>query len=292
MPAEGFLPPSLCARAKSFDFLCALCGVPESSRTTPRRSKQNCANAITRQNLPGGNQNSKARTNGLKNPYGATTSRLQDGRPDAHSPILFQQNPFPTTNPDGCAANSSKLFALYGWRARIQRRAGGCPTGTLPTRGARGRPSCDNRDDPSHTRGPERPRLAAQARPSLTQAPPKRQSKIAKRRNDAYDAYRSPPTLEFRSCHAVTSTMHASPPRRCAIQHTVAHTASAPAARASAKNVRRAHLNESVCHPGFTHSPLRRTKISVARPELTTRFPFSSVSTTYEVQIIATSPNR
>ena len=77
--------------------------------------------------------------------------------------------------------------------------------------------------------------------------------------------------------------MHAAPPRKCAIQHTVSHTTSAPAARS--------HLKESVCHPGFTHSPLRRTKISVARPELTERFPFSSVSTRYEVQMIATSPN-
>src|SRR5271169_4621172 len=60
----------------------------------------------------------------------------------------------------------------------------------------------------------------------------------------------------------------------------------------SCRTGRRAHLKESVCHPGFTHSPLRRTKISVARPELTTRLPLSSVSTTYEVQIIATSPKR
>jgi hypothetical protein len=144
--------------------------------------------------------------------------------------FISQQNPLSAPNPDGCAASSSNSSALYGWRARIRDRAGDCPPSTLPTRDARGHPSCDNRGGPSHRRVPERPLLAAQARPSLTQALPKRQSKKAQRHNDVYDACRSPPTLKFRSCYAVAWTMLAVTPRRCAIQHTISPTTSAPAA--------------------------------------------------------------
>src|SRR5271154_699030 len=79
----------------------------------------------------------------------------------------------------------------------------------------------------------------------------------------------------------------------CDTAHCSAYSTNAAARRARARrHARYSPLKLSVCHPGFTHSPLRRTKISVARPELTTRLPFSSVSTTYDVQIIATSPKR
>jgi hypothetical protein len=44
---------------------------------------------------------------------------------------------------------------------------------------------------------------------------------------------------------------------------------------------RNSHFSVSVCQPGFVHFPLRKTKISVTRPEVTDRFPSSSVSYRY-----------
>jgi hypothetical protein len=152
----------------------------------------------------------------LKNShYNVRSTTWQTGRS-----IPSEQNPCRAPNPDGCAANSSNPSALDRSRARIRDRASDCPTGTLPMRDAHGHPSCDNRGDPSHRRAPVRLLLVAQARPSLTQAPPKRQLKIAQRRNDVYDACRRPPIQKFRSNQAVVSTVHLAPPRECAIPHT------------------------------------------------------------------------
>jgi hypothetical protein len=44
-----------------------------------------------------------------------------------------------------------------------------------------------------------------------------------------------------------------------------------------------AYLPESRCHPALSHCPLRRTKTSVARPELILRWPWTSVSVVHRL---------